>query len=218
MFSCKVINIETKENIMHIKFEKPLNFSYKPGQFIMASIKNNEEVIKRAFSLSSSPSEENLMITIKINNQGFFTPYIFNNLKINDEMIIEGPYGKMIYDEEKNISLIAAGTGIAPMRSIFKYIYDNDLKKDVDIYYVTKTEEDILFKKDLENLKNKNNFKLNIYLSKEENKLFNNGRINLNNILLNKEKYFICGPKDFVIETSKFLKEKNIKDIKIEAW
>ena len=225
MYKCKVIDIINEGNIKHIVLNKPHNFSYDAGQFIM--IKINDEIPKKAFSLSSSPSEKDLMITVKLNNEGIFTPYIFNDLKINDEIIIEGAYGKMsfnkINEKEKNISLICAGTGVAPMRSIFKFILDNKLNNETDIYYVTKTFENILFKKDFDLLNknltnNKQNFNVNIYLSQEKKENYFHGRIDKEKIKFDKDVYFICGPKDFVIETTKFLKEKNIKDIRIEAW
>lgn len=225
MHRCNVIDIINEGNIKHIVLNKPHNFSYIPGQFVM--IKINDDIPKRAFSLSSSPSEKNLMITVKLNNEGIFTPYIFNKLKINDEIIIEGAYGKMSFDKfkekEKSISLICAGTGVAPMRSIFKFILDNKLNNEVDIYYVTKTFENILYKKDFDllnknSINNEQNFNVNILLSQEKKENYFYGRIDKEKIKLDKDIYFICGPKDFVIEITKFLKEKNIKDIRIEAW
>jgi NAD(P)H-flavin reductase len=221
LYKCKVIKIiDESENIKSVILEKPENFNYLPGSFAMISVNVNDGFIKRAFSFSSSPTENNLKITIKLNQEGVFTPYIFNQLKINDIIQIKGPYGKMTFnDEENNIILIAAGTGFAPMRSIIKYCHDKKLKNKLYLYYSTKTKNEILFKKDLNDFKNNDLFNLNIHLTQEENNEFKFGRIKNEEIFLNENSlYYICGHKKFVLEITKFLKNKNINNIKIEAW
>jgi ferredoxin-NADP reductase len=219
VYKCKIKKIENNNNIKNITFEKPLNFSYLPGQFIMLNLNNNEGFIKRAFSLSSSPSEDNLMVTVKLNLKGIITPYIFNNIKLNDEFLIEGPYGKMVFNEENDIIIICAGTGFAPMRSIMKSIYDNNINVKINLFYSTKTFKSILFYNDIIKFMKKENFNINIYLTQEKYKNFKNNRINNEDIMINnKYQYFLCGSKEFVLEKIKFLKLNNIKNINFEAW
>jgi ferredoxin-NADP reductase len=223
VYKCKVKKIVNGNNVKSIIFEKPLNFFYLPGHFVMLSIKNKEGFVKRAFSLSSSPSEKILMITAKLNSSGTITPYLFNDLNLNDEILIEGPYGKMFFDEKnekiKNVIMISAGTGFAPMRSIMKYIYDKKIDVKVNLYYSTKTFESILFYDDIKDFIKSKNFNIEIYLTQEKYDHFKNNRIENNDFFIDeKGEYFLCGPKDFVLDKVKFLKSKNIKNIKFEAW
>jgi len=77
----------------------------------------------------------------KFPDGGLMSQYL-DNLKIDDEIRISGPKGKVVYyrngevslegsdgkkvfSKYKALGLVAGGTGITPMYQIMKHIYDN---------------------------------------------------------------------------------------------
>lgn len=219
----KKIIKETKDVVsVLISTEKKLN--YKPGQFVMISFPKLNEKIQKAFSIASSPTENEIRLTIKLHETGTLTKYLFNETKIDDEINIKGPYGHFIYkDEYKNIVLIAAGSGIAPMRGILKYV-ENKTNVKSYLFFTTRTKEDIIYNDYLNKLKNNSQFKIHISLTKpNQNYTGPTGRINLNRILelappSEDKVYFICGRKEMVLELKKGLKENGANQVITEAW
>ncbi|KAF4630802.1 hypothetical protein G7Y89_g7331 [Cudoniella acicularis] len=74
-----------------------------------------------------------------------------------EELEFKGPIPKYPWDTNKHnhIALIAGGTGIAPMYQLVRAIFNNpDDKTKVTMVFANVTEEDILLKKELEDLEN----------------------------------------------------------------
>lgn len=96
---------ETKDTFT-IKFRQKEKLKFKAGQFCFLRI-NKEKLNKtklyarHPFTISSSPDEETLNFTIKL--AGRFTKTI-SELKKDEEVIIEGPFGIFRIDYEKILS------------------------------------------------------------------------------------------------------------------
>ncbi|SJZ56797.1 anaerobic sulfite reductase subunit AsrB [Selenihalanaerobacter shriftii] len=80
-----------------------------------------------------------------------------HELKIGDHLGIRGPYGNGFpIDKFKNKDLViaAGGTGLAPVRSMINYFYNNlDDLKQFNLLTGFKNSESILFKRDIDNWK-----------------------------------------------------------------
>jgi NAD(P)H-flavin reductase len=102
-------------------------------------------------------------------NAGNVTSSIFN-LKKGDTLHIRGPYGKGFPIKElenKNLILIAGGTGIAPITSMINYIEQNRKSfKKIFIYFGFRNEENILLKERIKKWEKK--FHVHIGLSREQ--------------------------------------------------
>ncbi len=135
-----------------------------PGTFLELSVPG----IGEAPLASCSHNPNYLELLTK--NAGNVTSAIFN-LKKGDNILIRGPHGKgfPIKDlENKNLILIAGGTGIAPITSMINYIEQNKTKfKKIFIYFGFRDEECILLKERIK--KWKSVFKVFIGLSDDPN-------------------------------------------------
>lgn len=186
-------------------------FSYKPGQYAMISYKNSRGQIedKHAFSIASSPSEKNF-IRFGIKIQGAFTQGLVN-LKVDDELLVSGPYGKFIYNENKysDLVLIAGGIGITPFYSALNYFSDKALKNKLALIYSARTAQGATFYQEIKNIKNKNpnisvlfSFTEDRAVSQKEKDVINK-RIDASIIKdlignIYGKSYFICGPVPFM--------------------
>jgi ferredoxin-NADP reductase len=148
------ITIVVKENRPEINgqrsilFHRPQDFLYESGDWIDVRLPEGELRGGRTYSLSSSPTEPDLMITFKDGISELKTALMA--LRPNDALVIT-QYGndyKFTLKPLKASTLIAGGIGIAPFRSMIKEMFDTDSKSQVDLIYMNK-DNDFLFNDEL---------------------------------------------------------------------
>jgi len=196
-FKYKVVNLkELNKDIVEIEMT-PLGkkMDFLSGQFAFFSF-FSEAVGREShpFSISSSEKDNNLKITVK--SLGDYTKS-FKNLKLNDGVLIDGPYGHFSYKNilNKNQIWIAGGIGITPF-----YSMASNLDKDynIDFYCSVKEESEAVYTKELQEISSINpNFKYYLWDVKEK------GYINADLISslsggLDGKDILICGPLAFM--------------------
>ncbi|HLC63533.1 MAG TPA: FAD-binding oxidoreductase [Candidatus Nanoarchaeia archaeon] len=206
----------------------PKDFNFLPGQFIMLSFP--EEKLAKAYSIASSPTKRGMIdLTIKIESyteeelQKHLTPRL-NHVRENQELIVKGPYGKFVLDETKQeYVFLAAGTGIAPLMSMIRYMLDKKMNKKITLINSNKTQKHIIYKKELESMKNKINIVQTITRDDEKHN-HHPGRIDkelLSRHVNNKQAmFYICGPNEMVRAAKQHLLDLNIpqEHVHIELW
>jgi ferredoxin-NADP reductase len=140
-------------------FEKPEGFSYEAGQFLEINLdhpKKDDRGTKRWFTLSSSPTEGDLMITTRLVEKHSTFKGAFLDLEAGDSIEATGPMGSFILPKEpaKKLVWIAGGIGITPFRSQMKFIMDNQEKRNVTLIYSNRTLGDVCFEDLWNNAKN----------------------------------------------------------------
>lgn len=188
---------------------------FRAGQYLSLKVQVNDVVITRPYSISSSPTDALngfYEISIKKTDDGFLTPYIWNNWKVGTKLVSSEPSGHFYYDnlrDLKNIVGIGGGSGITPFRSIAREIAEGKLDVKLTIIYGSSEEDDIIFYDELKEMEKKypDKIKLIIVLSCEEVTLegceqgFITADIIKKYVDINTSSFFICGPQimyDFV--------------------
>jgi ferredoxin-NADP reductase len=138
------------------RFSRPVDFSYKPGQYMMITIRSNEKELLHPFSLSSSPTEhEFIEFTKKLTTSEYSIR--LKSMKPLDWVSIDGPYGKFTCEcEYEKILFLAGGIGITPFFSIIKYCTDNNLGTSIVLFYGARNQNEIAFKEELDEMQEKN--------------------------------------------------------------
>jgi glycine betaine catabolism B len=142
-------------------FPRPAGLDYKPGQFFFVTIKQSGKELNKHFSFSSSPTEQGLIeFTKKFTDHEY--SMALKTSKVGDWARIDAPYGKFTFEGEyPKIALLGGGIGITPFISICKNATDKELTSKITLFYGCKTENDIAFRKEFEELAQKNkNLKL----------------------------------------------------------
>jgi len=188
--------VKLNENVLEIEME-PINkkMAFKSGQFAFFSFKG-EGVSSEShpFSISSSSNDNNLKITVK--NLGDFTS-LLGNLKIGDNVLIDGPYGDFSYKNanNKNQIWIAGGIGVTPFLSMMKGL-ESDY--NVDFYYCVNEEKEAINLNEINEFMQKNpNFKFTLWDSVFKGYINSGSILNTGTEIHNKD-IFLCGPKVFM--------------------
>ena len=221
-FNLKLIEvIEESHDTKTFRFStESIDLGLLPGQFVMAGTMIDGKLVRRAYSISSSPIEKRFIdLTIKKVENGLLSSYMCDKAKSGDIFAIEGPYGKFIYkDSNDPVILMSAGCGIAPLMSILRYILGKKLQVHATLLHSCRTQNDMLFKKELERLSEANkNFKYIATLTRENNNNWKGciGRFDKNmieTVIKDKDntQFFISGPVIFGHDIKKILEDIGI--------
>ncbi len=189
---------------------------FNAGQYISLQLNIGDSVLTRPYSLCSSPKEAlegKYQITVKTMRNGFASEYINSNFKAGTKLDISAPVGFFYHEplrDSKNVIGLAGGSGIAPFLSFAKAIADGTEDFDLTLLFGSRTEADILFRKELEELEKCSRIKVVHVLSDEEREGYRHGFITADLIkeYMNDDcSVFVCGPAgmyDFIAsETEK---------------
>ena len=207
------------------EFETERPFYFRAGQYMTLGTTIDGSVVSRPYAASSAPKaalEKRVAFTIK--KCGFFSGYMFDNAKVGDTFTVGDPTGEFCYEPVKDAShivAIAGGSGITPFYSMARAITDGTIDVKLTIFYGAKTEEDLIFKTELDALKSD---KINVIyvLSNEKKAGYESGFIGAEII----EKYvsgdftvMMCGPQAMYAFLDKELTKFNLplRRIKKEA-
>ncbi len=179
------------------------------GQYVTVFVTVDGKTYSRPYSVSTSPKDSLkgiYRITVKAVEGGIVSDYIFENFKVGTQVITSDPRGNFIYEplrDSSHVLGIAGGSGITPFISMAKAIAEGDEDFSLTILYGCKTEEEILFKDELDALCNScEKIKVVYVLSEEDKPQFEKGFINER--LIRKYIYeipssvFICGPQAMI--------------------
>lgn len=195
-------------------------FAFHSGQYLTLKKTINGKEVRRAYSICSSPSDSYIKVTIKTVENGTFSTYATSELKAGNFIEISEPEGKFILEPNphKNYIAFAAGSGITPILSMIKDVLKSETSSSFTLIYGNKTVADIIFKNELDSLKDENpeRFNLHYICSREqlEDSLF--GRIDkahtnfyINNNYKNTtfDAAYLCGPEAMINEVSATLSE-----------
>ena len=204
---CSVVTFEIPRDLKQ-------DFKYNQGQYLtLKTIIDNQDV-RRSYSLCSSPTDNTWQVAIKKINGGLFSTFVNDNLKTGDLIDVMPPNGKFFTEinpsKPKNYIVFAAGSGITPILSIIKTHLASEPNATFKLFYLNRTVKSIIFKEEIELLKNKyfGRFEIFHFLTKEFRNIdLLNGRFTSDKLKVltksiidieNTDECFICGPEEMI--------------------
>lgn len=125
--------IDSDSNVAIVKLRLPpnANLNYLSGQYIDLILNGQ----RRSYSIANAPTDF-VELHIRKVEQGFFSQIIFNELKLQQLIRFEGPYGTFfVRNDKRPLIFLAGGTGFAPVKSMVEQLLKNDDKRPVHIYW-----------------------------------------------------------------------------------
>ncbi|MFX1588507.1 MAG: flavin reductase family protein [Promethearchaeota archaeon] len=169
----KALSHDTKLfRLISAKKNKPLA-PFRAGQYIGLIVEINGVRTSRPYSLVSSPNQlAYYELGIRKKEDGFISPYVFENAKVGDIFEVTEPLGNLYYNSMfhgKDLVYIAGGCGITPFISMLRDISERAIPLNISLIYGCLTEKDILFRDELEDIqKRRLNIKTKFILSEPE--------------------------------------------------
>lgn len=198
-------------------------FHFSAGQYITLQKEIDNNIIRRAYSICSTPESGEVRVAIKAVEKGVFSTYATTLLKAGDALEISAPEGRFSLQPEANKNYIgfAAGSGITPVLSMLKTVLETEPTATFTLIYGNKSIADTLFFEALNSLKEIHSERLNLHyiFSREDVKNALRGRINENvTDFFVKSRYkettfdaaYLCGPEAMIKEVSKTLTKNNV--------
>jgi ferredoxin-NADP reductase/DMSO/TMAO reductase YedYZ heme-binding membrane subunit len=134
----------------------PIPFSYKAGQFLSLSVPIDGKRVTRSYTIASSPTRDAYVeLTIKREDRGRVSGFLHEMLMTGHTVSVSAPAGKFTFMPERGESgvlLIAGGVGITPCMSILRDLTDRGWSGKIDLLFVVRTAEDVIFADELKYL------------------------------------------------------------------
>jgi ring-1,2-phenylacetyl-CoA epoxidase subunit PaaE len=201
-------------------------YQYKQGQYITLRTTLNGEDVRRSYSICSSPLDNELRVAVKKTAHGLFSTYANEHLKKGEILDVMPPLGKFFTelhaDQSKQYVGFAAGSGITPLVSIIKTSLRTEPKSSFTLVYGNRNRHSIIFKEELEGLKNlyMDRFRVIYILSREKtDAAINFGRIDAekctalcdkNLDISSTDEFFLCGPEDMIFSVKEQLEQLGV--------
>jgi len=163
---CRLVSRhDVAERTTAFRFEKPLHWTFKAGQFLDMTLiepaETDAEGNTRTFSIASAPHEEILIVATRMRNTAF--KRVLNTLPPGSVVKIDGPSGSLtLHNNVKRTAVFpAGGIGITPFRSMVFRAAKEKLPHRIFLFYSNRRPEDAPFLDELQALERENpNYKL----------------------------------------------------------
>jgi ferredoxin-NADP reductase/nitrite reductase/ring-hydroxylating ferredoxin subunit len=195
-------------DVMTFRIERG-GLEYAAGQFAyfkLDGVSDDPKGPVRHFSIASSPTEQDLIISTRIRD----TPYKqrLASVESGTKILAWGPEGQFVLhdDHSKPAIFLSGGIGVTPFRSMIKYATDKQLPLKIMMFDSNRSESNILYKKEFDCWAAKNmNLKIVYTVTEEEGSSSQwkgeRGRIDKSMIArhvdgrdLESSIFYICGP------------------------
>lgn len=217
---------------------KPVNgaageFDFTQGQYLTFRQDFDGEELRRSYSICAGKDEGILQVGIKRVDGGAFSTWANEELKVGDTLQAMPPMGGFFTQldaaNEKQYLGFAGGSGITPVLSILKTTLAREPHSSFTLVYANKGVNTIMFREELEDLKNTYMGRFNVIhvleadaqeidlftgLVTEEKcaELFKTGWIDIDNV----DTAFICGPEPMMLGIAKALRDHGLDDSQIK--
>ena len=226
----KALKRETSECVsiaLDVPSDLVTEFKFIQGQYVTFRLDLNGEEIRRSYSICSCPYGEELRVAVKQIPNGKFSTYANTILKVGDKLEVMPPLGSfntpLDSNQVKNYAAFASGSGITPIMSILRATLSKEAQSNFTLFYGNKTNQTIIFKSDLEDLKKKYPHRFKVYhvlsrvddvedkfkgrLSARKCKTFHNDLIDLKKL----DEVFLCGPEQMIFDVKDALINEGVK-------
>lgn len=154
----KIEQATPQTRLYEIELPETNSFDFKPGQFVTLDLPIHEKRNKRwrSYSIASMPNGSNTIELVIVHlDGGAGSEYIFNEVSVGSELTLRGPQGVFVLPDDipDDFYLVCTGTGVAPFRSMVRYVQQHNLPhQNIHLIFGTRTKADLLYYDELQQL------------------------------------------------------------------
>jgi len=128
-------------------------FDYRPGQFLELIARDD---LRRHYSLASHPDEDDFLeLHIHLHENGRMSGLLRNDIAAGVRLRIAGPAGTCVYegvDADQTMTLIGAGTGLAPLYGIQRDALSRGHRGPIRLYHGARNAAGLYLRDELQSL------------------------------------------------------------------
>ncbi len=225
---------ETEDTVtIHFWHPPHATIPYKAGQFLTLIVTVEGKKLRRAYSMSSSPTKDaSIAVTVKRLPNGQVSNYLNDHVKAGDVIEVMEPMGHFVYepkpakskslfsfgggDKGRQLVFFGAGSGVTPLMSMLKTALPAEPQARITLFYGSRTETNIIFRDQLSQLQEEYGNRLEVFhiLSQPQSWSERTGRINQQaairlldetGIKAAAAEYYLCGPDGMMEEVQNAL-------------
>jgi CDP-4-dehydro-6-deoxyglucose reductase, E3 len=127
---------------------RPLDapLEYLPGEYVLIEHLSGG-LPPRSYSIANAPRSDQLlsMLVTRVPG-GQLSNWIHDRLRVDDELILSGPYGSFVDDPATTAPalFLAAGSGLAPIRSLIEAGLATGVRRSLTLIFSARTEAEVL--------------------------------------------------------------------------
>ena len=144
--------------VLTLEPENPESFAFTQGQYLTFKQDFNGTELRRNYSICAGLDDGKLQVGIKRVDGGAFSTFANTDLQVGDTLHVMPPQGKFFTalepDVAKNYLGFAGGSGVTPVLSILKTVLKREPLSTFTLVYANRAVNTIMFREELEDLKN----------------------------------------------------------------
>lgn len=207
-------------------------FDFTQGQYLTFRREFDGEELRRSYSICAGKDDGILQVGIKRVDGGAFSTWANEDLKVGDTLESMSPMGAFFTAvdpaAEKQYLGFAGGSGVTPVLSILKTTLAREPQASFTLVYANKGVSSIMFREELEDLKNMYMGRFNVIhiletdaqdidlftgrVSEEKCGELFKGWIDIKNV----DTAFICGPEPMMLGIASALRSHGLTDAQIK--
>lgn len=220
-------------NAVALTFEIPQHlkttFAFTAGQYITLKHHRNGQELRRAYSISSAPSSEQLTVGIKKMPNGSFSVYANERIKAGDVLHVMPPQGRFVFEHTtapQHIAAFAAGSGITPIISIAQTVVESHPQNTFTLVFGNRSPQETMYRQKIQALQQQYPTRFSVqYLfsrTREKGALFGRIETATVNFILNNtfkevafDAFYLCGPGAMIDTVASTLRSSGVAEHKI---
>jgi len=228
------IHRETRDSVvvtLEPAAEAVEHFKFIQGQYLTFRRKFDGEELRRSYSICAGREDGVLRVGIKKVEDGWFSSWANDELTVGDTLEAMKPMGNFhsVLEPGKARRYLgfAGGSGITPLISIIKTVLAEEPQSTFTLCYGNRSANTIMFREELEDLKNLHMGRLNIVhiLESEADIDLFSGRLDRDKCEALFDRWvnvkgadiaFICGPEPMMLAVADSLKARGLDDSEIK--
>jgi ring-1,2-phenylacetyl-CoA epoxidase subunit PaaE len=135
------------------------NFRYRAGQHLVVRAMLDGEEVRRTYSISSDPADNELWITVKRVDGGAFSAHAHAVLCEGAALEAMRPAGRFVAPDDggdgRTYLAIAAGSGITPVMGLIRHVLARQPNSRFTLVYGNRSVDGIIFRQALDDLKDR---------------------------------------------------------------
>lgn len=218
--------------VVTLKPADPAEFDFIQGQYLTFRRAFDGEELRRSYSICAGRDDGILQVGIKRVEGGAFSTWANEALQVGDVLQAMPPMGAFHTPIEpssaKNYLGFAGGSGITPVLSILKTVLAREPKSSFTLVYANRGVTSIMFREELEDLKNQYLGRLSVLhvleTDAQDIELFT-GRVDAPKLeqlfklwidIDSVDTAFICGPEPMMLTIADSLRKHGLDDSQIK--